>query len=140
MQHNLIGSLEGNSLRNLISMTHLNFYGNKLSSISNLMYWNFVRLSVGNNKLNTLSCSELPYNTYELDLSKNNISKIDSNCKHILGQIAILDLSCNQLVSNGINIQKDILEKLHFVVSLKLAGNNIAELQNPIRHFNLLNL
>ncbi|RDD35769.1 hypothetical protein TrispH2_011939, partial [Trichoplax sp. H2] len=103
-------------------------------------YWNFVRLSVGNNKLNTLSCSELPYNTYELDLSKNNISKIDSNCKHILGQIAILDLSCNQLVSNGINIQKDILEKLHFVVSLKLAGNNIAELQNPIRHFNLLNL
>ncbi|EDV27828.1 uncharacterized protein TRIADDRAFT_53904 [Trichoplax adhaerens] len=71
----------------------------------------------------------------ELSLAKNDIHTI-TNAFHGLSSLKTLSMQHNLIGSLEGNSLRNLISMTH----LKLAGNNIAELQNPIRHFNLLNL
>ncbi|EDV19958.1 uncharacterized protein TRIADDRAFT_61531 [Trichoplax adhaerens] len=81
-------------------------------------------LNLAGNEITYLNCSGLPPVLRSLTLANNNIVKIDPNCDRLFYQVTKIDMSYTNLIANGIDLQKDFLDKLNLVNDLKLAGNN----------------
>ncbi|RDD37223.1 G-protein coupled receptor GRL101-like protein [Trichoplax sp. H2] len=81
-------------------------------------------LNLAGNEITYLNCSGLPPVLRSLTLANNNIVKFDPNCDRLFYQVTKIDISYTNLIANGIDLQKDFLDKLNLVNDLKLAGNN----------------
>ncbi|RDD37320.1 G-protein coupled receptor GRL101-like protein [Trichoplax sp. H2] len=131
-------SLEGNhidswnALRfNNTKLISLNIRNNRLSAIGNMKHTKIKNLDIGNNIISNLSCEGLsPLSVFIFD--NNNISHIESNCQLIFERLSHINASYNNLIKNGVDIGKKLLNHLHTIYEINIAGNNVKKLSTDI--------
>ncbi|EDV19960.1 uncharacterized protein TRIADDRAFT_61533 [Trichoplax adhaerens] len=82
-------------------------------------------LNLAGNKITYLNCSGLPPVLRSLNLAYNNILEFDGNCDRLFYQVTKIDMSYTNLIANGIDVQKDFLDKLNLVNDLDVSDNPI---------------
>ncbi|RDD42299.1 Relaxin receptor 2 [Trichoplax sp. H2] len=127
---NRISTIAEAPFKNLTKLQSIYLDENRITEISNdsfVTLLNLQLLSLNRNKLTSLNCISIYLTIIDLRINNNNISYIAQNCERLFGNINHkLDISYNNLISNGIELYDQILIKLSSkLTNLLLAGNNI---------------